>query len=79
MGKMLQVRPKTRNMIFMAIKDLVQFSSHCLDFKNRCDVVVSLTGSKSTSSKDTAQGPKEEDQAGHPGYGANKSCPYIDE
>lgn len=46
-----------------------------------------LTGSKSTSSKDTLQGqPEKEDKqgeavtgAGHSGYGANRKSPYTDE
>lgn len=71
----LQVRPKIRSITFKK----VQSRPHGFVFKSRGDVSVSLTGSKSTSSKDAAQGPKEEDTAGHPGYGANKNCPYIDE
>lgn len=66
-------------MTFAAIKDLVQFFSRVWILKAECDVSVSLTGSKLASSKDAAHGPKEEDQAVHPGYGANKNCPYIDE
>lgn len=48
---------------------------------------VSLTSPKPTSSKDAAQSHPEKEakqeegaaKAGHPGYGANKKFPYIDE
>lgn len=67
---------------YVTIKEIVQFCSRC---KRWCDFIfffsVSLAGSKSTSSKDAPQGPNKEDKAkaGQPGYGANKTFPYIDE
>lgn len=48
---------------------------------------MSLTSPKPTSSKDAAQSQPEKEakqeggaaEPGHPGYGANKKFPYIDE
>ncbi|XP_029000168.1 transient receptor potential cation channel subfamily M member 5 [Betta splendens] len=46
----------------------------------RAPTSVSLTASKKSSTKDAAQSqPEQEAQPGHPGYGANKRFPYIDE
>lgn len=50
-------------------------------------ISASLTGHKASGSKDAAHGEAEKEakqdsgeaRAGHPGYGANKKFPYIDE